>query len=194
MSNPSSVCVFCGSRRGFDPAMAATAETLGKELAAAGIRLIYGGGGVGLMGILARAALEAGGAVTGVIPKHLARRELMLEDLDDMRVVGSMHDRKRVMFELSDAMVALPGGMGTLDETIEVITWKQIGIHDCPIVLVDIDGYWQPFEALMDHYQRTGFGYSHDRQLYQLVPDAKSVLPALREAREPGVPPSPELT
>ncbi len=174
--------------------MAESASKLGRILAEAGIGVVYGGGGVGLMGVLARATLDAGGDVTGVIPQHLARRELMLEGLTDMRVVGSMHDRKRTMFELSQGFVSLPGGMGTLDETIELITWRQLGIHDHPIIMVDINGYWQTFEAFMKQAHKAGFAYTHDAKLYQLVPGVDAVLPALMEARPPTVPAVPNLT
>lgn len=174
--------------------MAEAATALGGHLAQAGIRLVYGGGGVGLMGVIARAVLAAGGEVIGVIPQNLARRELMLEGLTEMRVVGSMHDRKRTMFELSEGFVSLPGGIGTLDETVEVITWRQMSIHDHPIILVDIAGYWQAFVAFMQQAHQEGFAYAHDRQLYKLVPSVEDVIPALSQAHEPTVPASPDLT
>jgi uncharacterized protein (TIGR00730 family) len=145
-----SVCVFCGSRSGADPEFARSATALGTALAAAGLRLVYGAGDVGLMGTVARAAKEAGGDTFGVIPQHLERREVGRRDLGRYVVTETMHERKKVMFMNADAIVALPGGPGTLDELFEVLTWRQLGLHDKPILLLNVNGYWNPLLALLD--------------------------------------------
>ena len=189
-----SVCVFCGSRHGEDPDFTRAAHVLGTALADAGLKLVYGGGNVGLMGTVARAALDAGGAVTGVIPRHLARKEVMMEGLSDMRIVETMHDRKRLMFELSDAFVTLPGGIGTLDETIEIIVWLQLRLHDKPVLLVNEKSYWSAFMAMMAQVQDAGFAYGPDHDLFSLVPSADAVVSTLRNAPKPQVPDTPELT
>jgi uncharacterized protein (TIGR00730 family) len=187
MSRPRSICVFCGSRRGTDPAMARAATDLGRLLADNGIGLVYGAGGVGLMDIVAQAALDAGGHVTGVMPRHLAVKELLKEGLSELHIVDTMHDRKRVMFELSEAFVALPGGIGTLEETVEILSWRQIGIHDKPIVLLNILGAWDHFEALMRDRVRAGFCAASDLELYEIVDRIDQLLPALELARPPTV-------
>ena len=188
MSRPQSICVFCGSRRGSDPAMAKAAADLGRILAENGITLVYGAGGVGLMDVVAQAALDAGGKVTGVMPRHLARKELLKEGLTELHIVDSMHDRKRVMFELSDAFVALPGGIGTLEETVEILSWRQIGIHDKPIVLLNAGGAWDHFEALMRDRVDAGFCAPSDLELYEIVDRVDLLLPALDAARPPRIP------
>jgi uncharacterized protein (TIGR00730 family) len=144
-----SVCVYCGSGKGLNPAFAITARKLGKALAEANIRLVYGGGSLGLMGEVAKATLGAGGRVTGIIPEFLGARESMLKDVDELIVVEDMHTRKKLMFERSDAFVALPGGVGTLEELVEQLTWAQLGQHTKPIVLANIDGFWTPFLELL---------------------------------------------
>ncbi len=188
MARPRSICVFCGSRRGADPAMAVVTAELGRTLAANGIAVVYGAGGVGLMDILAQAALDAGGKVIGVMPRHLARKELLKEGLSELHVVETMHDRKRMMFELSDAFVALPGGIGTLEETVEILSWRQIGIHDKPIVLLNAGGAWDHFEALMRDRVAAGFCAPSDIELYEIVDSVGQLLPALDGARAPTVP------
>ncbi len=165
---------------------------MGRLIAEAGVELIYGGGNIGLMGIAADAALAAGGRVTGVIPHDLKRAALAHQGLHELIVVKSMHDRKRIMFERSDAFVALPGGFGTLDETFEIITWKQIGLHDKPIVLVDNDGYWKPLGALLDHVIAEGFARPDARTLFTVVEGAGAVLPALAALPEPAIRGEPE--
>ncbi|MFT7392084.1 MAG: hypothetical protein ACI9ZH_002320 [Paracoccaceae bacterium] len=152
-----SVCVYCGSRFGTDPAYRAAAEALGRGLAARGWRLVYGAGDVGLMGAVARAAQDAGGATFGVIPAHLLSREVGKRDLTSFVVTETMHERKKVMFMNADAVIALPGGAGTLDEVFEVLTWRQLGLHAKPILLADVNGFWGPLMALMDHMQAQGF-------------------------------------
>jgi uncharacterized protein (TIGR00730 family) len=147
----SSVCVFCGSNGGADPAYLDAAARTGRALAQRGLRLVYGGGKVGMMGAIADAALEAGGAVVGVIPQQIFDLEIGHEGVSDLRVVGSMHERKALMAELADAFVALPGGIGTLEELFEVFTWAQLGLHRKPLGLLDVAGYYAPLEAMLDH-------------------------------------------
>jgi uncharacterized protein (TIGR00730 family) len=151
------ICVFCGSSSGARPEYAAAARAVGEGLAARGIGLVYGGGRVGLMGELAESALRAGGSVIGVIPQTLAAREVAHEGLTELRVVPSMHARKALMAELSDAFVALPGGLGTLEELCEVLTWAQLGIHAKPCGILNVDRYFDPLLALLDHAAREGF-------------------------------------
>jgi uncharacterized protein (TIGR00730 family) len=138
------LCVYCGSSPGVDPRYREAARALGGGLAARGIELVYGGGRNGLMGLVADAVLAGGGKVTGVIPLHLQNRELAHVGLSELLVVDSMHERKRVMAERADAFAVLPGGIGTLDETVEILSWRQLGLHDKPIYVVDIAGYWSP--------------------------------------------------
>jgi uncharacterized protein (TIGR00730 family) len=152
-----SVCVFCGSRTGRDPAYAAEAAALGTALAEAGLRLVYGAGDVGLMGTVARAAKAAGGRTFGVIPQHLLAREVGRRDLSTFVVTETMHERKKVMFMNADAIVALPGGPGTLDELFEVLTWRQLGLHAKPAFLLNSNGYWEPLRRLLDHLVAEGF-------------------------------------
>ena len=149
--------VFCGSRDGADPAYAQAAATLGRLIGAGGHRLVYGGGNVGLMGAVADAALQAGGEVVGVIPEHLEGREVAHGHLTDLEVVTSMHERKARMYALADAVVVLPGGFGTLDELFETLTWNQLGLHELPVGLLDIGGYWEPLTALLDRSVEAGF-------------------------------------
>jgi len=151
MSSVKRVCVYCGSSGRVAEAYRAAATRAGTALAQAGIELIYGGGRIGLMGLVADAALAAGGRVTGIIPGFLHDRELGHTGVTQLIVVDSMHERKQRMFELADAFVILPGGLGTLDEAFECLTWRQLALHDRPIVLVDVDGYWQPLMRLVDH-------------------------------------------
>lgn len=152
-----SVCVYAGSQAGVRPAYAQAAADLGRRLAGRGVRIVYGGGAVGLMGVLADAALAAGGDVVGVIPYALLQREVGHRGLTALHVVDSMHERKRVMAQLSDAFVALPGGIGTLEELVEAMTWTQLGIHDKPCALLDVDAYYGPLVAYLDHAEREGF-------------------------------------
>jgi len=151
------VCLFCGSRPGDSPTFVKDAEALGHELARRGHRLVYGAGDRGLMGAAARAAQSAGGPVTGVIPEHLVDAEVGKRDIDEYIVTRSMHERKMLMFQRSDAVIALPGGPGTLDELIEVLTWRQLGLHARPVVLVNLDGYWAPLLALLEQTVAHGF-------------------------------------
>jgi uncharacterized protein (TIGR00730 family) len=147
----SSLCVFCGSNAGAHPAYLEAAEAVGRGLAQRGLRVVYGGGKVGMMGAVADAARAEGGEVIGVIPQSIFDLEIGHTGLDDLRVVGSMHERKALMAELSDAFIALPGGIGTLEEVFEVYTWAQLGIHAKPLGLIDVAGYYQPLVAFLDH-------------------------------------------
>ncbi|HVC52210.1 MAG TPA: TIGR00730 family Rossman fold protein [Stellaceae bacterium] len=151
------LCVYCGSSGSVDEAYRGAARELGERLAASGIELVYGGGRIGLMGIIADAVLDGGGQVIGVIPTRLRDAEVAHQGATELIVVDTMHDRKRVMAERSDAFAVLPGGIGTLDETFEIMTWRLLGLHDKPIFLVDVAGYWQPLLALFDHIVASGF-------------------------------------
>lgn len=157
MAELTSICVYCGSALGTRPIFLEAARTLGADIAKAGLRLVYGGGDVGLMGAVARTVIEAGGHVTGIIPAFLMKRETMLEAVTDLTITADMHERKRLMFERSDAFVALPGGVGTLEELVEQMTWAQLGQHRKPILLANIDGYWTRLLDLLDHMREEGF-------------------------------------
>jgi uncharacterized protein (TIGR00730 family) len=181
-----SVAVFCGSRFGADPAHAEAARALGTGLAEQGLRLVYGGGGVGLMGEVAGAALAAGGQVHGVIPDFLLRAERPPPGgLTALEVVPSMHARKTRMFELSDGFIALSGGLGTLDELVEILTWRQLGLHDKPVVALDIAGWAQPFLALVEAMIGQGFVAASSRRLFQVAPTVEDCLALLRHAPQP---------
>jgi len=180
MSNRfNAIAVFCGSRLGHDPRHREAAVTLGRALAKARIRLIYGGGRVGLMGVLADACLEAGGSVTGVIPTFLARRELEHEGLTELIETATMHARKAIMAERAEAFVTLPGGLGTYDETIEIITWRQLGLHDKPVILCDVAGSARPLIAALEAAVEMGFAGAETRSLYAVADGADAVLPLL---------------
>ncbi|WP_439155639.1 TIGR00730 family Rossman fold protein [Yoonia sp.] len=154
---PKSVCVYCGSRAGGNPAYADAATTTGQMLAANGWRLVYGAGDVGLMGRVASAVQAAGGNTFGVIPTHLMAREVGKRDLDSFVITETMHERKKVMFMNADAVVVMPGGAGSLDEFFEALTWRQLGLHAKPIILLNIDGFWDPLKSLLDHVVASGF-------------------------------------
>lgn len=179
---PRSVCVYCGSRSGRRPAYAEAARSVGRAIAAEGWRLVYGAGDVGLMGEVARAAQEAGAPTFGVIPTHLVRREQGKKDLTTLVVTETMHERKKVMFTNSDAIVVLPGGAGSLDEFFEVLTWRQLGLHERPILLLDTEGYWQPLAGLMEHVIAEGFAEAGMRDYITLIPDVPALVSALRAA------------
>jgi uncharacterized protein (TIGR00730 family) len=178
-SPPSSLCVFCGSRFGTEPAARDTALRLGQLLARQGITLVYGGGGVGLMGVLANAALKAGAKVVGIIPQFLLRREAGHPALTETVVVQSMHERKLQMFERSDAFVILPGGIGTLEEFFEVLSWRTLGLHTKPIVIVDQDGYWRPLADLLNGVVDGGFADRTHLDHVAFVRDIEELLPAI---------------
>ena len=181
MTTIRTVCVYCGSGSGTNPRFIEAAQALGKIFAENGIRLVYGGGSVGMMGAVARAVLDHGGEVTGIIPDFLVQKEVMMP-LKDLIVTPDMHERKRLMFEHSDAFVALPGGIGTLEELVEQLTWKQLGRHAKPVLLADIDGFWEPLFALLAHMRATQFirsGLTIDILKAERVED---ILPRLRAA------------
>ena len=178
-----SVCVYCGSSPGLSPAYGAAAQRFGTLLGEAGIALIYGGGGVGLMGTVARAAKAAGSHVTGIIPDFLLQKEGLNIELDERIVVPDMHTRKRLMFERSDGFVALPGGIGTLEELVEMLTWSQLGRHGKPIIIANVDGFWQPLSELLDHMLTQGF-LRRDPSFsprYQVVDRIEDILPAMQQ-------------
>ncbi|MCB1529205.1 MAG: TIGR00730 family Rossman fold protein [Hyphomicrobiaceae bacterium] len=187
-STISNVCVYCGSGPGNSPVYAEGARTLGHALAGAGIGLVYGGGGLGLMGEVARATLEAGGQVTGIIPEFLTQKEHMLRDVDTLLVTKDMHERKRLMFEKSDAFVALPGGIGTLEELVEQLTWSQLGQHNKPIVVANIAGFWNPFLDLLAHMRDDQFIRNGINVRFMVVDEATAILPTIlgAEKRRPG--------
>ncbi|MBX6374385.1 MAG: TIGR00730 family Rossman fold protein [Acetobacteraceae bacterium] len=178
-----SVAVFCGSRVGYGPAHQAAAEALGRGIARAGLTLIYGGGSIGLMGVVADAALAEGGKVHGVIPDFLSRVERPHPGLDRLEITRSMHERKARMFSLADAFVVLSGGFGTLDETLEIITWRQLGLHDKPILLSDVAGWARPLVALIDSVIAMGFAEPEHRRLFTVVPDVPAALTLLGVVR-----------
>jgi uncharacterized protein (TIGR00730 family) len=189
MSLIRSLCVYCGSSSRGIPEHHRAARQLGRGLAERGIELVYGGGHVGLMGLLADAVLTAGGKVTGIIPGHLHGLEVAHEGVTELLLVDSMHARKNLMFERSDGFVVLPGGLGTLDETFEIITWRQLRLHDKPIVIVDLGGYWAPFRALIDAVIDGGYAHRSIRRLFTVVDTVDAVFPALAAAPEPTVEP-----
>lgn len=176
-----SVAVFCGSRPGDHPAFAHAARTLGRSLGEAGIRLVYGGGRVGLMGAIADAVLAAGGEVLGVIPEFLTRLEVAHSGVTDMAVTDSMHSRKQRMFAESDAFISMPGGLGTLDETIEIITWRQLGLHDKPILVCDVAGSAAPLVGAIEGAIANGFARQETLRLFELVHGVPALLARLRE-------------
>jgi uncharacterized protein (TIGR00730 family) len=157
MSTIKTVCVYCGSGPGTNPRFMESAKALGRALAEGGIRLVYGGGSVGMMGAVATSVLDHGGMVTGIIPGFLTAKENALKRVQEMIVTPDMHERKRLMFEHSDAFVALPGGIGTLEELVEQLTWQQLGRHSKPVLLANIDGFWEPLLALLAHMRATQF-------------------------------------
>ncbi len=176
------LCVYCGSSGAVAAPYRDAASALGTGLAAAGISLVYGGGRVGLMGLLADAALAARGKVTGIIPSRLRDAEVAHRGVTELIVVDSMHERKRLMAERADAFAILPGGIGTLDEMFEIVSWKQLRLHDKPILLVDIGGYWAPLRALLDHIVAHGFARPETRGLLQIVPSVAALMAMLSEA------------
>lgn len=174
------VCVYCGSSSGVEPAYADAARDVGELLADDGLQLVYGGGSVGLMGQVAGAALRAGGQVTGVIPRGLFRAEVAHPGLTELIEVRSMHERKMAMFERADAFVALPGGLGTLEELTELTTWAQLRMHSKPIATLDVNGFWQPFHRLLRHYVEEGFMKPAALELIVDVESVEDLLPALK--------------
>jgi uncharacterized protein (TIGR00730 family) len=176
------IAVFCGSRAGADPAYATAAAALGRVLAGRGCELVYGGAHVGLMGIAADAALAHGGRVTGVIPTAMVERELAHRGITDLRIVGSMHERKALMASLADAFLVLPGGVGTLDELCEILTWAQLGLHAKPVGLLDVRDYWRGFLAFLDTSVAEGFLGASDRARLHHHTDLEALVEALLTA------------
>ena len=182
MSEIRNVCVYCGSGPGTDPAYVAAAREFGKELAKAGVGLVYGGGAVGMMGAVALSVLDHDGTVTGIIPEFLMSRERALRGTHELIVTRDMHERKRKMFEMADAFVAMPGGVGTLEEVVEQITWMQLGRHKKPILLANVKGFWDPLCALFEHMKTLEFirpGLDFNLLVTGKVAD---ILPMLRDA------------
>jgi len=193
MASVKRLCVYCGSSDQVDALYRDAADRLGAILAEAGIELVYGGGRIGLMGIVANAVLRGGGRVTGIIPAHLHDAEVGHHGVSELIVVASMHERKQLMFERSDAFVVLPGGLGTLDETFEIITWKQLRLHDKPILIVNVGGYWAPLFSLIDHVIESGFAAPSARDHFSTVSRVEDVLPALSAMHEPVITAKPRL-
>ena len=187
MTTLNAICVYCGSSDGTDPAMVRAAEALGRVMGDAGIGLVYGGGTNGLMGAVARSVLDAGGTVTGIIPDFLRSKERMLDGAGprgslEMVVVEDMHTRKRLMFERADAFVALPGGIGTLEELVEQMTWVQLDRHSKPVVIADIGGFWAPLLSLIDHMREQGFIRASADVRYRVTGTVEEIIPAIRAA------------
>ncbi len=185
MTTLNAICVYCGSSDGTDPAMIRAAEALGRAMGEAGIGLVYGGGNNGLMGAVARSVLDAGGTVTGIIPDFLRSKERMLDGAGpdgrlEMVVVEDMHTRKRLMFERADAFVALPGGVGTLEELVEQMTWVQLDRHSKPVVIANIGGFWAPLLSLIDHMREQGFIRAAADVRYRVTGTVEEIIPAIR--------------
>ncbi len=185
MTKIRSLGIFCGSKTGADAAFSETARRLGVMLVEKGVRLVYGGGAIGLMGVVAETVLKGGGQVTGVIPDFLMKYEVGNPGVTELIVVDSMHDRKRRMFDVADGFLVLPGGLGTLDETFEIITWKQLQLHTKPIVILNVNGYWRHFTALVDSVIEGDFAHPAVRELFTVVEGLDDVFPALASAPEP---------
>jgi uncharacterized protein (TIGR00730 family) len=182
MNKIKTVCVYCGSGPGTNPRFVEAAVALGKIFAENNIRLVYGGGSVGLMGSIAKSVLDHGGAVTGIIPDFLRARENALTKVQEMIVTPDMHERKRLMFERSDAFVALPGGVGTLEELVEMLTWQQLGRHAKPILLANVDGFWEPLMALLAHMRTAQFIRPNLEVDILMTERVEDILPRLRAA------------
>ena len=180
MANWKSLAVYCGSRAGADPQHRADAERLGRMMAEAGIALVYGGGSIGLMGVVADTVLRNGGSVIGVIPRFLLEREVGHLKLTEQHVVETMHERKLIMFERADAFVVLPGGIGTLEEFFEVLSWRGLDLHDKPIVVVDGNGYWQKLRALVEHTVAEDFTLPRYKRFVHYLDSVDQVLPTLK--------------
>ncbi len=175
----SSVCVYCGTGSDVDDVYRSGAAALGATLAAADVRLVYGGGSVGLMGIVSKSAMDAGGRVLGIIPAHLSEKEGQAHDITELVIVDSMHARKTMMVDNADAFVVLPGGLGTLEEMFEILTWKYLGLHDKPVIILNIGGYYDPLLAMIDHMIAKGFTPERHRQMYAVANTVADVLPLL---------------
>src|SRR5579864_8654460 len=182
MNKIKTVCVYCGSGPGTNPLFTEAAKAFGKVLAENGIRLVYGGGSLGIMGAVASSVLDHGGMVTGIIPDFLKLKKNALKRVQEMIVTPDMHERKRLMFEHSDAFVALPGGIGTLEELVEQLTWQQLGRHSKPVLLANIDGFWEPLFALLSHMRETQFIRPNLTVEILRADRVEDILPLLRAA------------
>lgn len=180
-----SVCVYCGSRLGNKPSYEALASDLGQRIADAGMSLVYGAGSIGLMGVVARAARDGGAPVIGIIPEHLDAVEITQDGLSELHVTQNMHERKKMMFDRSDAFIVLPGGLGTLDETFEIMTWAQLSLHKKPILLINHEGYWSPLIELVNNVVEGGFAAPENASLLQIVDDAETAMALLMQADAP---------
>ncbi|ABE39308.1 TIGR00730 family Rossman fold protein [Rhodopseudomonas pseudopalustris] len=185
MSEIKTVCVYCGSGPGTNPHFIEAAQAFGKDLAESSVSLVYGGGAIGLMGAVANAVLDHGGTVTGIIPGFLRTKEIALDRVQELIVTDDMHERKRLMFERSDAFVALPGGIGTLEELVEQMTWQQLGRHTKPILIANIDGFWDPLLGLLTHMTETAFIRASLSVKVLTANSVSEILPKLRAAAAP---------
>lgn len=184
MSKVNSACVYCGTGHSVSQIYKDTAARLGTVMAESKVRLVYGGGRVGLMGIVSQACFGAGGEVVGIIPEHIQDKEVMNDDVTELFIVDSMHTRKKMMVDKSEGFIVLPGGFGTLDETFEILTWKYLGLHDKPIVLLNVDGFYDPLLKMVDHMVDSGFTPFWHRSLYQVVDTPEDAIVALSAQTE----------
>lgn len=189
MTKIKSICVYCGSRPGNKKEFEELAKKVGEILVQNNIKLIYGGGSIGLMGIVATSVMDQGGEVHGIIPGHLDKSEKSHDNISELTIVDNMHQRKRLMFDQSDAFLVLPGSIGTLDETIEAITWRQLKLHDKPIILLNHNDYWQPLLMLLQNFIDHGFTAPNTMELFHVVESADQVLPLLESLPEPRIDP-----
>ncbi len=176
------ICVYCGASPGDDPAYLREAEAFGRLLAESGIRLIYGGGRLGVMGAVAKSCFAAGGEVVGIIPTHLMKREHAFLEITELKEVEDMHTRKKTMCDIADAICVMPGGLGTMDETFEIITWKQLGLHHKPVILANIAGFFDLWRDFVHVLISRGFARPENASLFQLVDTAEAILPAMNDA------------
>ncbi|WP_296571445.1 TIGR00730 family Rossman fold protein [Phreatobacter sp.] len=181
MATIKSICVYCGSGSGHDVVHEKAARELGAAMAKAGIRLVYGGGGIGLMGTLAKSVVDGGGNVLGIIPDFLKRKEMPLDAVIDLVTVPDMHSRKMRMFTEADAFVALPGGIGTLEELIEQLTWAQLGRHAKPVIIANVGGFWDPLRVLLDHMKAEGFIRPGLAVKYTIIDEIRDIIPTIRD-------------
>jgi uncharacterized protein (TIGR00730 family) len=190
MSDIQSLCVYCGSSANVDDDFKQAAHDMGVMMAKAGIRLVYGGGKAGLMGIIADSVMDNGGEVIGIIPTHISDREIQHEGLTELHIVNSMHERKQMMVDYSDAFLVMPGGIGTLDETCEIMTWRQLGIHDKPIVIANLKNYWTPFLTMIDNIVDRGFMRADDKKIMIVTDTIDDVVERLYSAPKESFDPS----
>lgn len=186
ISSFQTLCVYCGSGEGHSPVYADAARDLGKRMAQKGLKLVYGAASIGIMGIVADASLKSGGYVVGIIPNHILDREVGHDRLNEMHVVDTMHQRKTMMVERSDAFIIFPGGLGTLDETFEILTWKQLGLHDKPVIIANIDGFWDKLLDLIEHQIECGFVKPQYRNLYAVAHSVDEIFSVLENCAGEG--------